>query len=174
MAIQRPVQGEYNPYFDNYLKLVPEGNFEDLFTAHTDALIAALRSIPAEKADYAYAPGKWTIKQMVQHISDTDRVFSYRALVAARGDLNTSLYSFDENQYADNAVVSIKTLSALIDELKCVRQALYYLVKDLDEKSSTQKVFVAEHPLTAHAMAYISIGHGMHHLSVLRSRYFTS
>src|SRR6188508_1182312 len=106
MTIDRPEPGEYNPYFQHYLDLVPPGKFATLFPDHTMELIAAIKQIPYEKENFAYANGKWSIKQMLQHLTDTDRIFSYRALVASRGDEKTMLFSMDENQYAANADVS--------------------------------------------------------------------
>ena len=114
MSLQRPIADEYNPYFQRYLDLVPEGNFENLFNDHTRELTEALKEIPADKEEFAYASGKWTVKQLVQHVSDTDRIFSYRALVAARGDTQTMLFSMDENQYAANADVKSRNLSVFV------------------------------------------------------------
>lgn len=173
MALNRPDPSEYNPYFQHYLDLVPDGDFDSLFKAHTDDLVKVFRSIPAEKEDFAYAEGKWSVKQMLQHITDTDRCFSYRAFVAARKDLKTTLFSMDENQYSLSADVSNRSLSEIADEFEAVRNSFYLLVKNLDEDKSSAKAFVESHPVTARAMAWIAIGHGMHHLAVLRERYIS-
>jgi uncharacterized damage-inducible protein DinB len=173
MSLQRPKSGEYNPYFSHYLSLVPEdGSFEELFHKATNDLIHLLANIPMGKADYAYAEGKWSVKQVVQHLSDSDRVFSYRALIAARGDLKTQLFSMDENMYALNADVSMRSLPEMLEELEAVRKSFFKLLQHMNDEHASRLAYVENHPLTARAMGYISIGHCMHHLSVLHSRYF--
>src|SRR4051812_28920834 len=100
--MQRPVATEHNPRFSTYINLVPAGAYTDTLQQNTDAVLQLFEQLPADKYDHAYAEGKWTLKQVLQHIADTERVMSYRALAALRGD-NTALFpGMDENEYADH------------------------------------------------------------------------
>jgi hypothetical protein len=157
MQLQRPLPAEYNPYFQRYLDLVPDGEFEVLFPEQTKKFVEVLSNVPSQSETYAYAPGKWNIKELVQHIIDTDRVFSYRALVAARGDSNTTLCSMDENLYAANASVVNRSLPELLHELEVVRASFFIMLGSFNEAQSKTVAFADNHPLTARAMGFISI-----------------
>jgi hypothetical protein len=171
MLLQRPLPAEYNPYFQRYLDLVPDGEFEVLFPEQTKKFVEVLSNVPSHSESSSYAPGKWNLKELVQHIIDTDRVFNYRALVAARGDSKTSLCSMDENLYAANASVANRSLPELLHELQVVRESFFIMLRSFDESQSKIIAFAENHPLTARAMGFISIGHLLHHLNVLRERY---
>src|SRR5688572_27445300 len=121
--MKRPEANEYNPYFQHYIDLAGEGNFLDLFRKNTTETIRFFESIPAGKHDYSYAENKWSVKDVLMHIIDTERVFSFRALVAARGDVNTPLRSVDESLYAKNVDVSRRSMKSLLREFKLVRDS---------------------------------------------------
>src|SRR5881398_3552787 len=104
--MQKPSADEYAPSYQNYFDLVSEGDYLSLLEQNSIATIRFFENIPGEKLDYKYAEGKWTIKEVLMHILDTERVFSYRALVAARGDATTPHYRMDEELYAKNVDVS--------------------------------------------------------------------
>jgi hypothetical protein len=171
MPVQRPLPSEYNPYFQGYLDLVPDGSFALLFPEYTLSFADVFSKVSPANESFAYAYGKWNIKQLVQHVIDTDRVFSYRALVAARGDNKTMLHSMDENLYAANANVANRSLPEMLEEMKAVRASFYKLIIHLDERESRLIAFADNHPLSARAMAFISIGHLIHHMNVFHSRY---
>ncbi|AFD07294.1 DinB family protein [Solitalea canadensis] len=169
--MQKPSKDEYNPYYQHYIDLVPDGNFETVFTDNSIQTIHFFENITTEKHDFRYQPGKWSVKEVLMHIIDTERVMSYRTLVAARGDSNTPLPSFDEDGYANNVDVSHRTMNDLLDEFKAVRSATEKLVKNLTAAQVKFKANAVTHPITACALSYIMIGHINHHINVLKERY---
>lgn len=166
--IERPQPGEYREYFRRYIDLVPEGNLVSLMKANTETACNTFASFRGDQENYAYAPNKWTVKDMLLHIIDTERIMAYRALVAARGDHHTSLASVDENLYAANADASERSLDHLLLEFKAVRESNILLFESLTEQRSQ---FIADGPVTARAVAYILLGHTLHHLNILNERY---
>ncbi|MBK6835345.1 MAG: DinB family protein [Bacteroidetes bacterium] len=169
--MQKPEQNEYNPYFQNYLNLVGEGNFFELFTQNTIDCISFFESLPKEKHNYQYAAGKWSVKQVLMHIIDTERVLSYRALVGARGDNTTQLQSYDDDAYANNVDVSNRSLESIIEEFKTIRRATELLYENITEEQSKFKASTQNYPITPRALGFIMIGHCKHHLNVLKERY---
>jgi uncharacterized damage-inducible protein DinB len=126
--------------------------------------------IPEEKLDYRYAEGKWTIKEVFMHIIDTERVFSYRGLVAARGDASPH-YRMDEDVYARNVDVSQRSLQSLLSEFKAVRASTEHLYANITDAQSKLKCNLVTHPMTARAIGYFVIGHVKHHLNIIQQRY---
>jgi len=100
--MERPVTGEFNPYFSRYINLVPEGNFYELLRLNTEEVQSRFGSVPKEKENFAYAPSKWTIGQMLLHMTDTERVMSFRALLASRGDREAECPNMDQDLFALN------------------------------------------------------------------------
>lgn len=168
--MKKPLPSEYKPYFHRYISLVEGDNFFEQYDKINQEFIQFLDSIPADKLDYRYAPGKWTIKQILRHLIDCDRVFGYRALVAARGD-NSSLHSFDEDSYALAAADETCSLNYLIDEFKAVRFANRCMFEQVNENHSKALANTDEHPMSVRAIAYILIGHIIHHTGVIKERY---
>jgi len=166
----RPQQGDYNPYFDNYISLVKGENILDALESNFKSTRDFLKSIPEEKGDYAYAEGKWSVKQVIIHITDTERVFAYRALTIARGD-NTPLPGYDENVWADNCAAEKRTLADVVEEYLSVRQSTIHLVKSFDEEMFSRKGIANNNPASVVALLYVIAGHEIHHLNVLRERY---
>ncbi|HJQ22949.1 MAG TPA: DinB family protein [Blastocatellia bacterium] len=169
--MQRPSTDEYAPSYQKYFDLVPEGDYLSLLRQNLVATITRLEKIADEKLDYRYAEGKWTIKEVLMHIIDTERVFSYRALVAARGDATTPHYRMDEELYASNVDVAPRTLPSLISEFKAVRASTEQLFENLTDAQSQLRCNIVTHPMTARAIGYFIIGHVQHHLSVIEERY---
>jgi hypothetical protein len=129
-----------------------------------------LRAVPSGKADFAYAPGKWTVKEVIGHMGDTERVMSYRALRFARND-STTLAGFDENTYVPAGRFGRRTIGDLVDELEAVRVATVHLLSHLDEEALARRGFANDAEMSVRALAYIIAGHERHHLNVLRERY---
>ncbi|HEY4130078.1 MAG TPA: DinB family protein [Gemmatimonadaceae bacterium] len=170
IAIARPLADEHSEYFGKYVQRVPKGDVVSLLREQLMDTVALLRNVSAEKADYAYAPGKWTIKDVVGHLADTERVMSYRALAIARGD-QTPLPSFDENAYVANANFGSRTLGDLLEEFQVVRASTIHLIKHLDEQTLMQRGTASNNPLTVRALIYIIAGHERHHVALFRERY---
>lgn len=167
----RPQPGEHDPYYARYIDLVPDddlGIAGHLADQHHET-IDALRKAKA-KGDFAYAPGKWTVKEVVGHVCDAERIFAYRALRIGRGD-TTDLPGFDENTYVANSNFRSRTMDDLLEELWAVRAATLSLAKHLPESALGLRGSANGSPVTARALLYIIAGHERHHLAVLRERY---
>jgi uncharacterized damage-inducible protein DinB len=171
VMIQAPEKNEYSAYFQRYIDLVPAGDYWSLLDKNTEILNGIFGAIPEARHDFHYAEGKWSVKEMLMHIIDTERVFSYRMLVGGRGDEKTVLYPMDPDGYAATADVSSRSVADLLEEFKTVRASTRFLLKGLDQ---AQLAFLANgvtHPVSARALAYITIGHAMHHIGILEERY---
>jgi uncharacterized damage-inducible protein DinB len=169
--MQRPSADEYAPGYQKYFDLAPEGDYIGLLRQNLINTITRLEKMPGEKLDYRYSEGKWTIKEVLMHIIDTERVFSYRALVAARGDDATPHYRMDEELYARNVDVSLRTLKSLISEFKAVRASTEQLFENLTDAQSQLRCNILTHPMTVRAIGFFIIGHVQHHLLVIEERY---
>jgi uncharacterized damage-inducible protein DinB len=169
--MQRPSADEYQENYQKYFDLVPEGSYLELLAQNSKETVRFFEAIPKEKLDYKYAPGKWTIKELLMHVIDTERVFSYRALVAARGDTTPPHYRMDEELYARNVNVSQRTLESLISEFQAVRSSTGKLFENLTDAQSKSRCNVVTHPMTARAIGYFMIGHVRHHLKIIEERY---
>lgn len=166
----RPIAGDFGAFYQGYADLATGNNVTDLLATHPSQIAAFISALPDDKANYAYADGKWTIKQMVQHLIDTERIFAYRALRIARKD-STPLPGFDENQYAKNAVVDHKTLADLKEEYLLVRKTTDLLLASFQEDQLNFIGNASGHPCTLNALCFIIYGHNIHHINVLRERY---
>jgi uncharacterized damage-inducible protein DinB len=169
--LQRPAIDEYAPGYQKYFDLVPDGDYLSLLKENSIKTVEFFGALPGGKLDYRYAEGKWTIKELLMHIIDTERVFSYRALAAARGDVETPHYRMDEELYARNVSVSDRSLQSLISEFKAVRAATEQLFDNLTEEQSTRRCNIVTHPMTARAIGYFIIGHVQHHRRIVEERY---
>ncbi len=157
-------------WYHGYIKMVPEDNLTAAFSNKDNNLIAFLDSIPESKHDYRYAEGKWTIKEVLQHIIDAERVFAYRALRFARKD-QTPLPGFDENLFADNSKASTRKWDDLMEEFKYVRRSSEIFFNSLDEDQLEANGISSNSPIYVRALGYILIGHPLHHQKILKERY---
>jgi len=169
--MQKPSPDEYASSYQKYFDLVLEGDYLSLLRQNSTDTIDLFENIPNEKLDYKYAAEKWTIKEVLMHVVDTERVFSYRGLVAARGDTATPLYRMDEELYAKNVDVSHRSLQSLISEFKAVRVSTEQLFENLTYAQSKLVCNIVTHPMTARAIGYFIIGHVQHHLNIIEERY---
>lgn len=169
--MNRPNVNEYDPYFQRYLDLVPEGDFTSLFQQGTQAVIEFFGDVPLKKHDYAYASGKWSVKAVLMHMIDTERVFAYRALVTSRGDSATQLQPFDEDAYAAAVDVSGRTMESLMEEFLAVRRSTSLLFEHMTDAQSALLGKGPTHAISARALGFILIGHVQHHLGVIKERY---
>ena len=169
--MQRPLPGEYNPYFQGYIDLVPEGDFMEVLKVNTQAAVSYFEQIPAGKHNYKYGEDKWTIKQVLMHIIDVERVMAYRALVAARGDNKTLLYSMDDHLYMTNVNVDNRSMNDMLGEFKAVRYATEELFETITDEQSIFQANAINFPITARALGYIIAGHMLHHIKVIERHY---
>lgn len=170
IAMQRPLSTEYSPAYQKYFDLVPDGNFMELLRQNGEGITQFFERIPSDKHEYRYAEGKWTIKEVFMHIIDTERVFAYRALAAARGD-ESPVYRMDEELYARNVDVSKRAVASLVSEFKVVRSGSEYLFQNLSDEQSRGSCNIVTHPMSVRAIGYFLIGHVQHHAGVVRQRY---
>jgi hypothetical protein len=166
----RPAAGEYNPYFDRYIPQVPQGDVVAHLAAQVDRTCALLSRLTGEQSLFRYAPGKWTIREVVGHLTDVERVFGYRALRAARGDA-TPLPSFDENRFVEEAGFNRRTLDDLVGEFRDVRRATLSLARGLDETQWVRCGVAGDHALSVRACLFIVAGHELHHVGLFGTRY---
>lgn len=162
---------EYAGYFQNYIAQVSEAHplMEELeISLHK--LIKFVQDIPMDKFDYRYAEGKWTIKDILQHLIDAERIFSYRALRFARND-QTDLPGFEENDYADQANADKRTVMQLLTELSAVRHSTILMFKSFSEKELLRIGTANNNPMSVRALGFVIIGHQNHHQRVFSERY---
>ena len=169
----KPQPNEYAPEFDRYISLVSEDDIVAAIEAQTKETAALLASISEEKSTFRYAPEKWSIKQVVGHVADGERVFAYRLLCIARGETQ-SLPGFDENDYMRGANFDDLPFAAIVDNLAVVRRATLSLLRGLSAEAWTRIGVANENKISVRAIAYGIVGHERHHLRVLRERYLTA
>jgi hypothetical protein len=166
-----PEKTEYNPVYQKYLDLVEKGNFYHQFDHITNETVELLKSINPKKLNYKYAENKWTIKEVLMHIIDTERGFSYRAIVCLRKDDKTPLYGMDEDFYAKNVTVTDRSLESMLEEFEVVRKGFRILFENATEEQSSFLGNGVGHKISARALGYISIAHTKHHLNIIKERY---
>ena len=169
VTIVRPGADEHAAYFGKYVEKVPDGDLMAMLRGQIAETAAMLRRSP-DRADFAYAPGKWSVKQVVGHLADVERVMAYRALSIARND-PTPLPGFDENAWVDNAGFASRTLEDLLDEFEVVRASTVQLGGHLDADAFARRGTANGNPMSVRALFYIIAGHERHHLALFRERY---
>lgn len=168
----KPSPTTYPAYFKNYVDQVPD---EDLLTGFQNQLPVIkelLNSITEEKSMYAYDTGKWTIKEVLLHLTDTERIFNFRALCIARGE-TASLPGFDENTYAANSNANSRSWQNLVDEFLAVRSSTEFLYKSFTEEALAISGISNNNPATVTSFGFITLGHFYHHKNVLQQRYLS-
>jgi hypothetical protein len=170
VTIARPASTEYAQFYGGYVSQVPDGDLLEHLERQGRETVALLRGISEQQSQHRYAPGKWTIREVVGHMSDTERVFTYRALSFARGE-GASLPSFDENAWAETSNAGTRSLTDLIDELAAVRAATVALFRGFTDEEFARAGVASNNPITVRAIAYIVAGHERHHIKILRERY---
>lgn len=168
--MSRPQEGDYPVYFERYISKIQSANAAKVIEQYGQELASFYTHLPEEKADYAYAPDKWTLKDLLQHVVDTERIMSYRLLRIARKD-ETPLASFDENSYAENAKAGNRSFDAIKEEFLAVRKSTDLLVQSLQPEQLAHAGIASGNRMTANALLYIIFGHMLHHKSVIEERY---
>ena len=167
---QRPAPGEYNEYYGKYIARVPTGDIAALLRDQIGDTRAVLSSVKPGEADKGYAPGKWTVKEVVGHLCDTERVMSYRAMRIARAD-KTDLPGFDENEYVPAGSFGERDLASLVEELATVRNATIALLRGLPHEAWPRRGSANGSEVSVRALAAIIAGHELHHRELLETRY---
>jgi hypothetical protein len=170
--LRRPESSEYAPYYGRYIDLVPEEDICAALTTEGESTQELLASIGEERSTVRYAPDKWSIRQLVGHVIDSERIFGYRALCIARGE-KQPLPGFDQEQYAQGAAFDGLPLRRLAEELALVRRAGVLMLRGLPEPAWHRDGVASDVRVTVRALAYIILGHERHHLRVLRERYLS-
>ena len=166
----KPSPSTYVSYFKRYVDQVPEEDLMTAFKNQTAAIESFLSSISEEKSNYAYAEGKWTIKELLQHIIDTERIFSYRALCIARGE-QAVLPGFEEDDYAANSYASNRKWNNLVQEFLAVRRTTEILYESFNEAVMDNAGKASNNPVTVASLGFTTVGHYYHHKKILLERY---
>lgn len=166
----RPQPGDFAPFYQNYINLVEADDLQEAFSKYNQIIKSFYNQLPEAKGNYAYADGKWTVKEVLQHIIDAERVFAYRALCFARKD-KTAFPGFDENAYAVNSNANGRTLTDLQIEFSAVRHSTNLLFQSFFEEQLAELGTASNNAVTVNAIGFIIIGHLLHHKNVLEQRY---
>ena len=170
LLTERPAPGEFAPYYAKYVDAVPDGDVLDALESHLDEWVALLDRFGEARAGHRYGPDKWSVKEVVGHVTDAERIFVYRALCAARGE-GGELPGFDENAYVAGGAFDERTLNSLLGELAAARRATLSLFRNLSDAQLARRVVANGVPVSARALAWIVAGHERHHSNILRERY---
>lgn len=165
-------KNEYAPYYESYIDLVTKNN-KGLVKNLEDSLensLVVFANLPKNKYLYRYADGKWTINEILQHIIDTERIFNYRALRFSRNDL-TELVGFDQNLYVDQSNANEREFVSLLDELTILRKSTIHLYKSFTSDALLVKGKSNSNFMSVRALGYITSGHLLHHLNIIKTRY---
>jgi len=167
---QRPTADEYAAFYAGYVSQVPDGDVVEALIGGAEIMAALLHDVDEEAGNRAYAPGKWTLKEVLLHCADAERIFAYRALRIARGD-TTLLPGWDENAYAPKSGATARTMGSLLDEMESVRDATVTLFQGFPEEAWARIGNANGQPISVRALAWICAGHLLHHLQVVQDRY---
>ena len=172
-AATKPAPTEHAPEFSKYVTLVAEGDIIQTLEQQIENSLSLLRTIPSDKANFRYAPDKWSVKELLGHVIDSERIFSYRALSFARND-QTPLPGYEQNDYVRAADFDSRNLADMAEEFATVRRATIQLLRPLNETEWLRHGKANENDVSVRALAYIIAGHELHHMGVLRNRYLQS
>jgi hypothetical protein len=170
MTSTRPDRSEAAEYYFRYIDIVPDGDIRQMLASQRDEMRQLFAGIPPDRAGFRYAEGKWTLGEVVGHLSDTERLFEARAMWFARG-LEGEMPSFDQNVAMAAANFAARSWQSLIDELDAVRGATIAFVADLPDEAWDRRGIASGNPFTVRALAWLAAGHVAHHLRIVRDRY---
>lgn len=161
---------EYAPFYAPYINALGAVNLIEELEISLHDFIRFVQNIPMDKFDYRYAEGKWNIKEIIQHVIDTERIFAYRALRISRND-QTPLPGFDENYYVNNTEATARSIQDLLAEFSAVRQSNLFLFKSFSEDQLKRMGIASNVGVSVRAIGFIMIGHQKHHLNIFQERY---
>ena len=166
----RPKTGDNNPYYDRYINLIGDDGIIEVLEEHSKTSEKFLETFTEEQGNYSYADGKWTVKEVLGHIIDTERIMAYRALAFAKNEVQ-SLPGFEQDDYVAESNFNNRSLVDMINEFSTVRESNIILFKSFDEKILNRRGTASESEVTVLALIYIIAGHEKHHMKILRERY---
>jgi hypothetical protein len=173
VPIAPPDPSEHDPYYSRYISLVPPGGIISTLAAQIETTLQMLRRVPDDRGGWRYAPGKWTIREVVGHLCDTERILSYRALRIARND-QRPIEGFEQDDYVQYGPFEHCTLSSLVDEFAQVRVATLSFFRHLDAGAWNRSGTANNAHVTVRALAWIIAGHELHHRSILQRQYLAA
>lgn len=169
----RPQASEYGSFYQRYIDLASEEDVVAALDAQSQETAALLGGLSEEQATQRYAPDKWSIKQLVGHVADSERIFAYRALSIARGETKP-LPGFDQDPYVANSGADERSISDLAGELAAVRRANVMMLRALPQEAWRRIGTASDNPISVRAIAFIILGHERHHVRILRERYLAA
>ncbi len=172
MPTERPKPGEYNAYYDRYISLIPGSDIVATLAAELPKTVALLSAHDRE-GELRYAPDKWTVKEVIGHMNDTERIMTYRAVRIARGD-RTPIEGFEQDDYIRGGPYADLRLADLIDEFKSVRAATLTFFRNLRAGDWTRRGIANQNEISVRALAYVIGGHELHHRHLLEEKYFVN
>ena len=170
-TISRPAPSDYPPYFATYIDKVPEGDVLEILKNQIENTVKTLSRVKESDAGFRYAPGKWSIREIVGHVADTERIFVYRAVCFARGE-SQPLPGFDENTYAANSGADAKSLADNLNELRTQRAATISFFAGASAEALARRGTANNREYVMRAIPFIIAGHERHHMGVIQERYF--
>jgi len=171
LVIARPQAGEYAPYYERYISLIQENDILATLDRQRRETVLLLSGLSEEQGDFRYAPDKWSAKQVLGHVCDTERIFAYRALRIARGDA-TPIEGFEQDEYVKNGPFARHALAEVIEDYIAVRRATISLLRSLEEAAWSRRGTANKNEVTVRAIAYTIAGHELHHRRILQEKYF--
>ena len=171
MPSERPKPGEYNPYYDRYISLIPGVDIVGTLASQLPKTVALLSSRSEQDGELRYAPGKWSLKEALGHVIDTERIMLYRALRIARND-RTPMEGFEQDDYVRGGPYAELRLADLVEEFKSVRAATLAFFRNLRAGDWTRQGVANKNDITVRALAYIIAGHELHHRNIFEEQYF--
>jgi uncharacterized damage-inducible protein DinB len=172
-TVARPQAGEYSPYYDRYISLVQGEDILNTLDEQRRQTVLLLCGRDDEDGDFRYAPEKWSAKEVLGHVCDTERIFAYRALRIARADA-TPLEGFEQDDYVRNGPFAQRPLADLVEDFIAVRRATLSLLRNLDEEAWSRRGIANKNEVSVRALAYIIAGHELHHRRILEEKYFAA
>ncbi len=166
----RPDRSEAAEYYFTYIDQVPDGDIREILAAQAADTVALLERIPEARADHRYAPDKWTMRESISHVNDTERLFAFRAFWFARG-FDSPLPSFDQNVAIAAAAAAARPLAAHVDEFRAVRAATVTFFRGLPDEAWRRSGTASGNRFSVRALAWLAAGHELHHIRILKERY---
>ena len=172
-TVARPQAGEYAPYYERYISLVQGDDILNTLDQQRRETMLLLSCRDEEDGNFRYAPDKWSAKEVLGHVCDTERIFAYRALRIARADA-TPLEGFEQDDYVRNGGFAERPIGDLVEEFIAVRRATISLLRNLDEAAWVRRGLANKNEVSVRALAYIIAGHELHHRRILEEKYFAA